>query len=87
MLFEGREEKRESAIVSDVDATDPYGTLMPSVSVVGPGVTRFIDSLGAAFEDLEPHEDAPELAIRVPIEDRTQAREACAETIRSLFTG
>lgn len=45
VLFESREKKRESAIVPDVDAADPYGTFMPSVSVVGPGVTRFIDPL------------------------------------------
>jgi hypothetical protein len=84
VLFENREEKREAAIRPDVDAADPYGTLMPSISVVGPGVTRLADRLEEAFGDLEPHEEAPELAVRVPIEDRTQTRPAYAETTRAM---
>lgn len=83
-LFEKREEKRNTAITPDVDAADPFGELMPSISITGAGVTRLEEPLREAFNRREPHEDAPEMAVPIPIEDRTDAREACAEATRAM---
>jgi hypothetical protein len=84
VLFEDREDKRESSIGPDIGATDLFGALMPSFSVVGPGATQLLEPLEDAVTDLEPHEDAPELAVRVPIENYTDAREAHVEATQAV---
>jgi hypothetical protein len=84
-LFEDRPEKRESAIPPDVDAADPFGSLLGSFAIVGPGVSGLESNLRQAVRSpANIHEDAPEFALCVPIHDRTQARSAFAQAVRSI---
>jgi hypothetical protein len=84
-LFETRPEKRDSAIPPDVDAADPFGSLVGSFAVVGPGVSALESDLRRAIRNPDDvHEDAPEIALRVPIQDRTDARPAFAQAVRAM---
>lgn len=67
--YEQRSAKREAAITPDVDAADPYGELIDSFVIMGPGIEAFEDDLDAAFDDLDHqlHEDAPEFSVEIPI--------------------
>jgi hypothetical protein len=67
-LFEEREDKRESAIPPRVDADDPFGELIGSFVLVGKSVTSLADPLHRRLANQEIHDDAPEFAVRVPVE-------------------
>ncbi|MDF9748392.1 helix-turn-helix domain-containing protein [Natrinema salsiterrestre] len=83
-LFEGREEKRERALVPSVDAADPYGDLIGSIVIRGPDIHRLEPYLRSRLEDPEEeHEDALEIAVQVPIED--VGRQAFAETAARIL--
>ncbi|WP_436347078.1 hypothetical protein [Natronorubrum sp. FCH18a] len=69
-LFESREEKRHVALTPDVDATDPFGTLIGSYVIRGPDLHRFEGYLTDALEaPADVHDDAPEIAIRLSVVD------------------
>lgn len=82
-LLEERPEQR-TAIQPAIDATDPYAELIPSIAIVGPGVSQLESRLEQGLTTREPHEDAPEVAIRVPIHDRTQDRTAYAQATQIM---
>jgi hypothetical protein len=67
-LFEEREDKRKSAIPPRVDADDPFGELIGSFVLVGKSVTSLADPLRRRLGNQEVHDDAPEFAVRVPVE-------------------
>ena len=84
-LFETRPTKRDSAISPDVDAADPFASLVGSLAIVGPGVSALDSDLRTGLRNpADVHDDAPELALRVPIQDRTDARSAFAQAVRSM---
>ena len=84
-LFETRPAKRKSAIPPDVDAADPFASLVGSFAIVGPGVSALESDLRAGLRSpVDVHDDAPEIALRVPIADRTDARPAFAQAVRSM---
>jgi hypothetical protein len=68
-LFEDREDKRRSAFTPDVDATDPVGELIGSFVFRGPDTHRLEGPLADHVETpRDVVEDAPEFAVRVPIQ-------------------
>jgi DNA-binding transcriptional ArsR family regulator len=70
-LYEDRERKRERATRPTVNASDPHGALIGSLAIRGPDVNRLEAPLRAALSNpttCELHEDAPEVAVAVPIE-------------------
>jgi DNA-binding MarR family transcriptional regulator len=83
-LFESRENKRQSALTPEVDATDPLGRLIGSLTVRGPDVHRLRPALeehvGSPRDRVE---DAPDLAVHVPI--REVDRPAYAETVTRVL--
>jgi hypothetical protein len=82
-LFEGRDDKRQQALAPEVDAADPLGEYIGSLVVRGPDAHRLGQHLEAQLTTPAPvHEDAPEVAVRVPVE--TADRSACAETVSRL---
>jgi hypothetical protein len=84
-LFEDRPRKRQSAFSVDVDAADPFGSLVTSFVLVGPGVSSLETDLRDGVRNpAAVHEDAPEFALRVPIRDRTDSRSAYAQAVRSM---
>ena len=82
-LFETREEKRHRAIPPTVDAEDPFGELIGSFVLVGKGVDDIADPLRRRLVNQEPHEDAPEFAVRVPVEVADERRQV-AQTVRMM---
>lgn len=67
-LHEHREEKLDGLIRPDVDPTDPYGELIGSIVLVGPGIDAFASPLNHVLNNSkELHEDAPEFAVPIPI--------------------
>lgn len=67
-LYEDRSEKRRSAFTPEIDATDPYGTLIGSLVIRGPDLHRLrepLESRLGAPRDL--HDDAPEFAVDIDI--------------------
>ncbi|WP_165857914.1 winged helix-turn-helix domain-containing protein [Halonotius pteroides] len=69
-LYEDRENKREQAIVPDVDAHDPYAELIGSFAVVGDFKSQtkdFVRSLNNNLEPGKPHDDAPEFQLNLSI--------------------
>jgi hypothetical protein len=84
-LFEDRSAKRKSAFSVDVDAADPFGSLVTSFVLVGPGVSSLEGDLRDGIRNpADVHEDAPELALRVPIRNRTNARTGFAQAVRLM---
>lgn len=83
-IAETRPEQRNSATKPTVDAKNPYAELIPSIAIVGPGVEHLTDDLEEAINGLEPHENAPEMAIRVPIQNRTRERGAYAQVTQRV---
>lgn len=82
-VFEDRAAKRQMALDPEVDAADPLGEYIGGLVIRG----RKADRLGQHLEGLlaspKPvHEDAPEIAVRVPIS--TPNRTAYAETIARM---
>ena len=87
LLYESRSDKRKQSFDPTVDATDPYGELLGSVSIVGDFGNR-----GESFKETleqrvsnpdELHDDAPEIAIQTPIQD-TENRQTYAKIVRSM---
>lgn len=83
-LYEQRECRRAAAMDPDVDASDPFAELIGSIVVVGPGVPALENELRSALRSPgELHEDAPEIAVRLPIRTST-SRSIVAQTVRRL---
>ncbi len=82
-LMEDREEKRESAIPPSVDAEDPFGECIGSFVLVGKSVEGFADQLRRRLSNQEVHDDAPEFAVKMPIEIATD-RQYVAHSVRLL---
>lgn len=87
LLYESRSDKRKQSFDPTVDATDPYGELLGSVSIVG-DFGNCIESFKETLERRvsnpdELHDDAPEIAIQTPIQD-TDNRQTYAEVVRSM---
>ncbi|WP_169732097.1 HTH domain-containing protein [Halostagnicola larsenii] len=69
-LFETRKKKRASALTPEVDAADPFGTLIDSFVIRGLYLHRFEEYLRDARESpVDVHEDAPEISIRILVVD------------------
>jgi len=95
-LFEDREDKRERAIVSTVDAADPFGECITSFVVTGPGVgddekgadnrgDDLADLIGDEIDRMERHDDAPDFQIHVPIDEQAGGRRtATAAALRQV---
>lgn len=65
--YEQRDGHRAAAIGPDVGAREPLDELVGSI-VVGPGVADLEDELYTALRSpRELHEDAPEIAVRLPV--------------------
>ncbi len=75
-LFESREEKREGTFPPTVDADDPFGELIGSFVLVGKSVANeaFADRLRRQLGNQEVHDDAPEFAVRIPVEAASERR-------------
>ena len=87
-LFEKRTEKRRQAFNPTIDATDPWARPIGSWVLAGEfsGKTHAVaEALHEQFNALDPHEDAPELAIRTTV--RTEpTRRQIAETARRMLS-
>lgn len=83
-LYEQRDDKRETALSPEVDAADPYGSLVGSFVVRGPDVHRLEASLSSALRSpRELHDDAPEFAVPVPLVDGA-GRAGYADAVRRM---
>ena len=82
-LFETREEKRQRAIPPTIDAEDPFGELIGSFVLVGKSVDDIASSLRQRLANQEVHEDAPEFAVRVPVEMADERRQM-ARTVQLM---
>jgi hypothetical protein len=80
-LFEDREDKRTFA--PTVDADDPFGECIGSFVLVGKSVEGFADRLRRRLSNQETHDDAPEFAVRVPVEVADE-RQHVAHTVREM---
>ncbi|MCH7662021.1 MAG: hypothetical protein IH933_16070, partial [Euryarchaeota archaeon] len=83
-LYEQRDRHRKAAIDPEVDACDPLGELVGSLVVVGPGVPDLENELRSALRSPgELHDDAPEIAVQIPIRAST-SRSVIARTVRRM---
>jgi hypothetical protein len=83
-LYESRDDRRNAAMEPEVDARDPLGELVGSLVIVGPGVSDVEDELCRALgAPAELHEDAPEIAVRIPVQTTT-SRSVIAQTVRQM---
>jgi hypothetical protein len=86
-LFEDRDEKRECAIEASVDAGDPFGDLIGSFAIIGDFGDHqedFVDDLSTSLRGpKELHEDAPQMAVRIPVVD-DHDRAAYAKTVTRM---
>ncbi|MDB2243017.1 MarR family winged helix-turn-helix transcriptional regulator [Halorubrum ezzemoulense] len=86
-LFEERSDKRQQAFDPTVDAADPWARLIGSWTLVGDfaGQTEAVaDALREHFGSLDPHDDAPEIAIRSEVRTEPTRRQV-AETARRML--
>ena len=86
-LFEERADKRRQAFDPTVDAADPWARLIGSWTLVGDfaGQTEAVaDALREHFGGLDPHDDAPEIAIRSEVRTEPTRRQV-AETARRML--
>jgi len=83
-LYERRPDKVRQAPLVDVDAADPFGTYIGSLTIRGPHASDLGQHLEGYLRSARKptREDAPEFAVRLPI--GTAGREAYAETISRL---
>lgn len=69
--YESRPEKRETAITADVTHATARGRFIGSLVITGNGVSRIESDLREAIRDevadYEPHDDAPDFEVGVPI--------------------
>jgi DNA-binding MarR family transcriptional regulator len=69
-LFEERPKKLQSALLPTVDAADPLGEYIGSLVVRSPAADRVREALADRLSDPLPvRDDAPEIAVQVPIRD------------------
>ncbi|TKX74957.1 hypothetical protein EXE46_05960 [Halorubrum sp. GN11_10-6_MGM] len=88
-LFEDRTDKRQQAFDPTVDAADPWARLIGSWTLVGDfaGKTEAVaDALREHFGGLDPHEDAPEIAIRSEVRTEPTRRQVTETARRMLAT-
>lgn len=86
-LFEERSDKRRQAFDPTVDAADPWARLIGSWTLVGDfaGKTEAVaNALREHFGGLDPHDDAPEIAIRSEVRTDPTRRQV-AETARRIL--
>jgi len=86
-LFEDRTDKRRQAFDPTVDAADPWARLIGSWTLVGDfaGKTEAVaNALRERFGGLDPHDDAPEIAIRSKVRTEPTRRQV-AETARRML--
>ncbi len=86
-IFEKRADKRQQAFDPTVDAADPWARLIGSWTLVGDfaGQTEAVaDALQEHFNALDPHDDAPEIAIRSEVRTEPTRRQV-AETARRML--
>ncbi|WP_249038892.1 HTH domain-containing protein [Haloterrigena salifodinae] len=85
-LYEDRDEKRQRAIMPEIDASTPVGSLIGSFVIRGKDVHRFAPVLKQRLErPVELHEDAPEFNIEIPVREEC-GREAFEDvTARILW--
>jgi len=87
-LLEDRPEKVRQSPDAEVDAADPYGSLIGSIVVVGDLGGRtddLADAIREAVSSPTPREDAPEFAIHVPVETAASGRSWTARTTRRML--
>lgn len=78
-LFESRPDKRAGALEADVDASDPRGDYIGGLVLRGGDIHRLVDYLEEEVAaPLPVHEEAPELAISVTIDEVGRAATATA---------
>ena len=86
-LFETRGTHRQTAITPTVDAADPVGESIASVTIVGDFGARYDEFVAELRGHLsapdEVHEDAPEFQIELPVSDGV-SREAFVRTVRRM---
>lgn len=69
-LFEERPKKLQTALLPTVDAADPLGEYIGSLVVRSPAADRMREALADQLSDPLPvRDDAPEIAVQVPIRD------------------
>ncbi|MFC6825244.1 hypothetical protein [Halopelagius fulvigenes] len=82
-VFEQREEKRRAALSPDVDAANPFGEFIGGMVLRGPDANRLARHVeGHLATPGAIHEDAPEIAVRVPV--GTTDRSVFAETVTQM---
>jgi len=80
-LFEQRDGKRQTAMIPKVDATDPLGELIGSFVIRSPDTSRLQPYLSHQLENPAPlHENAPEIAVHIPIREVDQSDYATVVT-------
>ena len=80
-LFENRKDKR--TFPPTVDADDPFGECIGSFVLVGKSIEGFADHLRRQLSNQETHEDAPEFAVKIPVEVADERRHV-AHAVRLL---
>ncbi|MFC6875266.1 hypothetical protein [Halobellus marinus] len=87
-LYEPREKKRQTALTPAIDETDdPVGELIGGFTIVGDGVTELQSSLATDFQTpYTVHDEAPEIAIQIPVHNRTRMRSASETAIRQALS-
>ena len=86
-LFETRDDKRKQAFDITVDATDPTALDIGSWTLIGDFAGQLEDvkdGLTEAFDDLEPHEDAPPIQIADTIQTSPTRRQVAVATSKTL---
>ena len=78
-LYEERDEKRSASLSPEVDATDPFASLAGSFVVRGPDIHRLRPQLETRLgTPADLHEDAPEFAVEVPVQEAGRGAVATA---------
>jgi hypothetical protein len=78
-VFEDREGKRQMALSPEVDAADPLGEYIGGLVLRGPDAERLGQHVEGMLASPKPvHEDAPEIAVHIPVTtpDRSTFAEA-----------
>ena len=86
-LFEDRDDKRRQAFDPTVDAADPVARDAGSWVLVGDFAGRteeVADGIAEAFDELSPHQDAPEIQVRTPIRTEPTRRQV-VDTARRVL--
>lgn len=82
-LLEDRERKRTTAMSPRVDAADPSGSFIGSMTIVGRQAEDLAARLHDRLEGAEYHDDAPEFAVPYPI-DTDPGRRATADAVERV---